>query len=72
MREPDGVDNDGVDGDDNAEEADCDVVTPQSGEITVETRQLTITLTGNLVRDTSVVHSVTRDVRVRNDLVRVR
>ena len=74
-REPDGVDNDGDSTVDNAEEADCyDAPLPvaASGDITVETRQIRITLTGNLTNDAFVQISLTQDVRVRNDLVRVR
>jgi len=76
-REPDGIDNDsgGSPAIDNAEEADCyDAPMPvaSSGNITVETRQIRITLTGNLQNDAFVQISLTQDVRVRNDLVRIR
>ncbi len=74
-REKDGLDNDGANGIDDDAEADCyDVVVPTagSGEITVEAREIEITLIGNLIRDPAVSHSVTRSVRVRNDLVRQR
>ena len=74
-REPDATDNDGDTAIDNAEEADCyDAPLPAaaSGDITVETRQIRITLTGNLANDAFVQISLTQDVRVRNDLVRVR
>lgn len=74
-REPDGVDNDGDTNIDNAEEADCyDAPLPvaASGDITVETRQIRITLTANLTADTFVQLTQTQDVRVRNDLVRIR
>ncbi|MEX2367664.1 MAG: prepilin-type N-terminal cleavage/methylation domain-containing protein [Pseudohongiellaceae bacterium] len=71
-REPDGVDNDGDSTIDNAEEADCyaQVPTAGSGDITVETRQLSITLAGTLADDAFVRLSLTQDVRVRNDIVR--
>lgn len=75
-REPDGINNDsGEDSDtDEADEADCYNTFPvaTSGDITVETRQITITLTGNLTADTFVQISLNQDVRVRNDLVRTR
>jgi prepilin peptidase dependent protein B len=74
-REPDNIDNDANGTVDNAEEADCyDAPTPalNSGNITVETRQVTITLTGNLTGDAFVRQTQTQNVRVRNDLVRIR
>jgi prepilin peptidase dependent protein B len=74
-REPDNVDNDGDSSVDNPEEADCyDTPLPDaaSGDITVETRQLNITLTGNLTNDSFVQISLNQNVRVRNDLVRRR
>lgn len=76
-REPDGIDNDlgGSPAIDNAEEADCydsPLPTAASGDVTVETRQIRSTITGNLANDAFVQISLTQDVRVRNDLVRVR
>jgi len=74
-REPDGVDNDADSTTDEADEADCyDAPMPAaaSGDITVETRQIAITLTGNLTEDSFVQISLTQNIRVRNDLVRVR
>lgn len=75
-REPDGINNDsGEDSDiDEADEADCYDTLPvaASGDITVETRQVAITLTGNLQNDAFVQISLTQNVRVRNDLVRIR
>lgn len=74
-REPDNVDNDGNGTVDNAEEADCydaPLPTANSGNITIETRQVTITLTGNLTGDSFVRQTQTQNVRVRNDLVRIR
>jgi len=74
-REPDDVDNDG-DGDiDNAEEADCydtPLPTNGSGDITVETREILITLAGELANDNFVNVEIEQAVRVRNDLVRER
>lgn len=72
--EPDGLDNDG-DGDiDNAEEVDCYTEVPAngSGNLTVETRGVTISVTGNLVNDTAVTLTLNEDIRVRNDLIRIR
>ena len=43
-----------------------------SGNITVETREIVITLTANLTNDTFVRLSQSQSVRVRNDFVRVR
>lgn len=74
-REPDNVDNDANGTVDNPEEADCyDTPLPvaASGDITVETRQIRITLTGNLATDAFVQISLVQDLRVRNDFVRVR
>lgn len=74
-REPDGVDNDADTVIDNAEEADCydaPLPTGGSGDITVETRQIRITLTANLAADPFVQTTQTQDVRIRNDLVRIR
>jgi len=71
-REPNNVDDDADSTVDNAEEADCYDVAAASGDITVETRQINITLTGNLTADAFVQISLNQDVRVRNDLVRVR
>jgi type IV pilus assembly protein PilW len=75
-REPDGMDSDDAGTDiDNAEEYDCYLVplpTAGSGDITVETRQIGITLTANLSSDSFVRISQTQNVRVRNELVRSR
>lgn len=59
---------------DDAAESDCYDVVPGggSGDITVETRQIRITVTGELVSDPTVSRTRSQDVRVRNDLVRVR
>lgn len=71
-REPDEVDNDGMNGIDDAAEADCYTVLPVagSGDITTETLQITINLTASLVNDPFVQSSMTQIVRVRNDRVR--
>lgn len=75
--EPNGVDNDGdaANAIDNAEEYDCIATTPAAGDVTVETRQVAITIAGALVNDDNnnpTTASVSQTVRVRNDLVRVR
>ncbi|SHG14270.1 type IV pilus assembly protein PilW [Microbulbifer donghaiensis] len=74
IREPDGLDNGGDSGVDDDREYDCydSVPTAASGDITVETRQIAIAVTGELVNDSDVRMSVSQTVRVRNDLVRKR
>lgn len=74
-REPDGLDNDGDGVVDNPEEADCyaaPLPAAGSGDITVETRELRITLTGTLADDSFVRVTQSQTVRVRNELVRER
>jgi prepilin peptidase dependent protein B len=73
IREPDGLDNDAANGVDDAAEADCYAQAPvaASGDITIETRQVTITLAGNSATNAATIASMTQDVRVRNELVRV-
>ena len=73
-REPNTIDDDGDAVTDEADEADCytSVPTAGSGNITVETREITITLTANLTNDTFVRLTQSQNVRVRNDMVRVR
>ena len=74
-REPNTIDDDANRTVDNIEEYDCyDSPLPidGSGDITVETRQLAITVAGNLTNDDFVRLSLTQNVRVRNDWVRVR
>jgi len=73
-REPDSTNNDGDGATDEADEANCytNVPTAGSGNITVETREVTITLIGNLTNDSFVRLQQSQNVRVRNDLVRVR
>lgn len=73
-RDPDGVDDDADGTADDADESDCyaHVPTTGSGNITVETRVVTITLTATLASDSFVRQSLSETVRVRNDYVRVR
>lgn len=74
-REPDLVDNDGDGVIDNPQERDCyDAPLPvaASGNITVETRQIDITLAANLTEDSFTRLSQVQSVRVRNDLIRIR
>jgi len=70
-REPDGLDNDGTNGVDDAAETDCYATVPVAGsdDITIETRQVTITIAGRLTGAPDVRAVLTQDVRVRNDLV---
>jgi hypothetical protein len=72
--EPNEADEDSNGTNDNAEEMDCYNLVPaaSSGNITVETRQVDITLDGKLVADNSVTATLSQSVRVRNDLIRVR
>jgi type IV pilus assembly protein PilW len=72
--EPDGADSDGDTVIDNPEEYDCYAQVPAAGSnaITVETRQVDITLTGNLANDAFVRLAQTQSIKVRNDMVRVR
>ena len=73
-REPDGVDNDSDLSIDEAGEYDCyaSVPTSGSGNITVETRQITVTLTAALTNNSFTRLSIAETVRVRNDWVRER
>lgn len=70
-REPDTTDNDGDSSTDEADEYNCYTTTPAASNITVETREISITLTANLTNDSFVRLTQTQSVRVRNDLVRV-
>lgn len=70
--EPDGLDDDGANGIDDDDERDCYAITPNAGDITVETREFIIEIAGELTDDSFITHSLTQNVRVRNDLVRVR
>jgi type IV pilus assembly protein PilW len=71
-REPNGIDDDGDAGTNDTAEMDCYSIVPTngSGDVTVETRQIDITLAGQLVSDASINLSMTQSTRVRNDLVR--
>jgi prepilin peptidase dependent protein B len=72
--EPDGVNDDGDGSTDEADEANCYINVPTAGsdEITVETREIFITLAGRLANDTFTSMTLSQSVRVRNDWVRVR
>ncbi|WP_394176743.1 PilW family protein [Thalassotalea litorea] len=72
--EPNGIDDDGLSSTNDAEEANCYTTVPASGSgvITVETREIEITLAGMLNKDTDVTMAINQSVRVRNDLIRVR
>lgn len=71
-REPNDIDEDGDGNNSNAEEMDCynSVPTNGSGDVTVETRQIEITLAGQLVSDASINMTMAQSVRIRNNLVR--
>lgn len=71
-REPDALDNDADGSVDNSEEGDCYTLLPLpgSGDISVESRSLAITLSGRLRRDTFTSAQLQRTVRVRNDWLR--
>ena len=71
--EPNGEDDD-TNGVIDDEDSDCYANVPAagSGAITVETRQIDISFSGNLVEDAFVTASLQQEVRVRNDLVRLR
>ncbi len=75
-REPDGINNDGdAITNDEADEQDCYRTyagVTNTGDITVETRYVDISLSGQLTSDSSVKLSMNQSVRVRNDLVRIR
>jgi len=72
-REPDGSDNDSNGVEDNSGEYDCYGAPQQlagSRDITIEVRQLIITLTGALTDDAFARMTLTQQIRVRNDLIR--
>ncbi|WP_394176738.1 prepilin-type N-terminal cleavage/methylation domain-containing protein [Thalassotalea litorea] len=73
-REPDELDNDGANGEDDDDERDCysQVPTAGSGDTTVETRDIEITMTAALVTDPEVTMSISQSVRIRNDWIRIR
>lgn len=70
--EPDGIDNDGANGIDDDDERDCYAITPNSDDVTVETREIEITMSGYLTDDSFVRFNITQNIRIRNDLVRIR
>ncbi|MDN3651700.1 hypothetical protein QWY77_02840 [Thalassotalea ponticola] len=57
---------------DNDIEADCYQIDPVAGDVTVETREILITLAAQLNADANVVAQIQQSVRVRNDVVRIR
>lgn len=71
--EPDGLDNNGDGVVDEDVETDCYTTIPAnaSGDITVETLQINITIEASLVSDSDVKVQMNQIVRVRNDRVRV-
>jgi type IV pilus assembly protein PilW len=50
-------------------EKDCYTVHPSSGDITTETRQVDITITGQVINDVLLKSTLEQSIRVRNDLV---
>lgn len=72
-REPDGLDNNADAVVDEDVETDCYTTVPlnASGDITVETLQISISLEASLVSDSEVRVQMNQIVRVRNDRVRV-
>ena len=72
--EPNTVDDDADGTVDEDDEFDCYVTVPPNGsnEVTAETRELLVTVTGRLAADTSTQVSASQSVRVRNDLIRTR
>ncbi|OUS30402.1 hypothetical protein A9Q98_05265 [Thalassotalea sp. 42_200_T64] len=72
--EPDGSDsdNDSNTDVDDEDEKNCYKVAATAGHVTVETREILITLAGSLKNDASVKARYSQSVRVRNDLVRLR
>ncbi|WOH39166.1 hypothetical protein RI844_08070 [Thalassotalea fonticola] len=72
--EPDGLDSvsDADTTVDDDGEKDCYTVTPTVGQMTVETREILITLAGRLKSDSEVTAKIKQTVRVRNDVVRMR
>ena len=70
--EPNELDDDGDGNVDEDDEFDCYQTIPPAGsnEVTLETREVVITVTGRLVTDTSVQTTASQTLRVRNDLLR--
>jgi prepilin peptidase dependent protein B len=71
--EPDGIDTDTANGIDDAAEADCYQQPPTvgDGQNTVEIREVRITITGVLIGDPLTSITLTEDVLIRNNYVRV-
>jgi len=72
--EPNTVDDDGDGAIDELDEFDCYATVPPNGseEATVETREVVVTVTGQLASDASSQVTATQSIRVRNDHVRIR
>lgn len=72
--EPDGLDDDADGTIDDQDEIDCYVNVPANGstEITLESREVTILISGQLAGDNSVQANMSQTVRVRNDVIRTR
>ena len=70
--EPNEEDDNGDGTIDEAAEQDCYVTNPPggSGEVTMETREVTITVTGRLTSDNQVQASAINSIRVRNNVLR--
>jgi prepilin peptidase dependent protein B len=70
--EPNGFDDDGANGIDDAAEADCYQQPPTvgDGQTTVEIREVRITVTGVLIGDPLTSMTLTEDVLIRNNYVR--
>lgn len=67
--EPNGTDDNANGTVDEAGEKNCYTVAPGSGDITTQTRQIDITLSGEVSGDTLIKSTQKQSVRVRNDLV---
>ena len=72
--EPDGLDDNGDGAIDDRDEMNCYMNVPANGssEVTLESREVTITVNGRLVGDNSVQATMSQTVRVRNDVIRTR
>ncbi len=69
--EPDGQEDGGNGGTiDDLPEFNCNTTTPDTGDFTVDTREVLITLSASLTEDSFVLMTMTQRVRVRNDMVR--
>jgi len=67
--EPNEIDDDGDSATDEADEKDCYTVSPSSGDVTTETRQVDITVIGSLISDPFTKLEIQQTIRVRNDHV---